>query len=152
MSIVSGSALCNLIPHSGSMCLLDDVTEYDEENIVCTTRTHRNKNNPLRNNNRLDAINLIEYGAQAMAVHGGLMATQQQQIISAGYLAAVRNVKLAVEYIDDIETTLIVKAKRLMAGNGSMVYEFEISANDAVIASGRLTVVAIKDNHTGAAS
>ncbi|PYK43074.1 MAG: 3-hydroxylacyl-ACP dehydratase, partial [Verrucomicrobia bacterium] len=34
-----------LIPHAGSMCLLDSVLDWDDESIVCITNTHRDPTN-----------------------------------------------------------------------------------------------------------
>ena len=63
-----------LIPHAGTMCLLDNVIDWDDESIVCVTNTHRDANNPLRRHNQLSAVHALEYGAQAAAIHGGLRA------------------------------------------------------------------------------
>src|SRR5205814_1511307 len=38
----------SLIPHSGSMCLLERVLEWDDRSIVCASNTHRDPINPLR--------------------------------------------------------------------------------------------------------
>ena len=54
------------------MCLLERIVEWDDERIVLESDTHRSPSNPLRQDNRLRAVHLCEYGAQAMAVHGAL--------------------------------------------------------------------------------
>ena len=36
----------SLIPHSGTMCLLDTVAAWDEQRIRCLTETHRDPANP----------------------------------------------------------------------------------------------------------
>ncbi|PYI82543.1 MAG: phosphotransferase, partial [Verrucomicrobia bacterium] len=61
-----------LIPHSGLMCLLDSVIEWDDQSIICISNTHRDPANPLRREGQLSAVHAFEYGAQAAAVHGGL--------------------------------------------------------------------------------
>ncbi len=66
--------LLSLIPHQGAMCLLDRVVEWDKDRVLLATATHRAADNPLRLDGRLRAVHLCEYGAQAMAVHGGLSA------------------------------------------------------------------------------
>ena len=63
-----------LIPHQGAMCLLDDVVAWDDQRIHARSDSHRRDDNPLRSDGRLRAVHLCEYGAQAMAVHGGLVA------------------------------------------------------------------------------
>ena len=62
------------IPHQGSMCLLDYVEAWDRERIRCRASSHRAADNPLRAYGRLGAACGIEYAAQAMAVHGALLA------------------------------------------------------------------------------
>jgi len=83
-----------LIPHAGAMCLLDEVIQWDDKNISCISRTHLDINNPLREVDYLPIYALIEYGAQAMAIHGGLLAKKSNKKINEGYLAALRNVKI----------------------------------------------------------
>src|SRR5580658_11189609 len=62
------------IPHKGRMCLLDEVLSWDATRIRCRSATHRSPDNPLRQHGRLGAACGIEYAAQAMAVHGALVA------------------------------------------------------------------------------
>ncbi len=62
------------IPHQGSMCLLDAVLHWDSQHLVCCATSHRQAGNPLRQFDRLGAACGIEYAAQAMAVHGVLVA------------------------------------------------------------------------------
>ena len=58
--------------------------------------------NPLRTASGLLSPNAIEYAAQAMALHGGLIA-QEGSEPSAGFLASARNVRLAVQRLDEVE-------------------------------------------------
>ena len=62
----------HLIPHAGAMCLLDEVVEWDAQRLHARSATHQQPDNPLRADGRLHAVNLCEYAAQAMAVHGAL--------------------------------------------------------------------------------
>src|SRR5947208_10278837 len=95
-----------LIPHAGTMCLLDNVTDWDDKSIVCTTSTHRDKTNPLRRDGRLSSLNALEYGAQAAAIHGGLRARAAGTTAPACYLAALRDVHLYVNRLDDLGASL----------------------------------------------
>src|SRR5574337_1598768 len=63
-----------LIPHAGTMCLLDAVCSWDERRIHAISTSHARADNPLRGEYGLHAVHLAEYGAQAMALHGGLLA------------------------------------------------------------------------------
>ena len=77
------------------MCLLDEMLHWDRERIACATDSHRVADNPLRSRSGLQAACAIEYAAQAMALHGALVAPAGAGP-QAGYLASVRGVKLAV--------------------------------------------------------
>jgi predicted hotdog family 3-hydroxylacyl-ACP dehydratase len=130
-----------LIPHSGSMCLLDEVTQWDDRSITCVSNTHRDPANPLRRDGRLSAVHAFEYGAQATAVHGGLRARSVGEIAPPGYLAALRDARLHVAHLDDIQSALEVRALRLFGDSVNCVYECRISAADRLLAKGRITII-----------
>lgn len=142
MALISKSQLCDLIPHAGSMCLLDSVLSWDAQQIRCQSNTHQDADNPLRNEQGLSAVALVEYGAQAMAVHGGLIADQKGEQVKEGYLAALRDIKLTDGLVDHISSTLTIEAEKIMAAEGNMIYQFHVRADDEILASGRATVVA----------
>ena len=74
------SEIRRLIPHDGAMCLLDHVLAWDADTITCRTRSHRAADHPLAHAGRIGALCGIEYGLQAMAVHGALSADRRQPI------------------------------------------------------------------------
>lgn len=133
--------LCSLIPHAGSMCLLDSVKQWDEDGIVCTAVSHRDPDNPLRSNGALGAVHALEYGAQAMAVHGGLLARARGERAPPGYLAALRDAQLHVERLDTLQAALRVEASCVMADAGNLIYAIRVSAADTAVASARATVI-----------
>ncbi|HUR39913.1 MAG TPA: phosphotransferase, partial [Verrucomicrobiae bacterium] len=92
--------ILTLIPHQGGMCLLDAVREWGDAQITCETATHRDPANPLREGGKLAAIHLAEYGAQAMAIHGGLLGRAAGTPVRRGLLVTLRDLKLAVARID----------------------------------------------------
>jgi predicted hotdog family 3-hydroxylacyl-ACP dehydratase len=130
-----------LIPHSGLMCLLDSVTQWDDRSIACMTNTHRDPANPLRSAGRLSALHAFEYGAQAAAVHGGLRARSVAATAPPGYLAALRNARLHATRLDDIDRPLEIFASRLYGDGANTVYECRVSAGNTVIAEGRVTII-----------
>ena len=144
--LIEREELCQLIPHAGNMCLLDGVLAWDEKSIKCVSRSHLLTDNPLRKNHRLSTIHAMEYGAQAMAVHGGLLARAIGEKHADGYLAALRDVKLYSDQLDIIKNELIIEATQLVAGYGNLMYSFEIKAEDTLIASARATVVTRPDD------
>ncbi len=131
----------DLIPHQGEMCLLDAVIEYDATHIHAISATHRDAQNPLRANDRLHAVALCEYGAQAMAVHGELLARERGDRARPGYLVALREVELHVEYIHDLPGSLDVHAEQLLDAGGSLQYAFRVEHRGRVLASGRAAVL-----------
>jgi len=130
-----------MLPHAGSMCLLDGVDDWDSQHIVCHSRSHLKQDNPLRNAEGLPMVSLMEYGAQAMAVHGCLLAQASGVSLQEGYLAALRDVKVASGDLSKIEETLIIQAEKIHADNASMMYRLSIHAGERQLASGRATAV-----------
>ena len=128
------------IPHQGSMCLLDHVDAWDSQRIRCTASSHRALDNPLRAHGRLGATCGIEYAAQAMAAHGGLLAAVDTPP-RTGYLASVRAVELHVARLDDIAADLNVEAERLSGDDNIVLYGFSVSAAERLLLSGRAIVV-----------
>lgn len=130
-----------LIPHQGRMCLLDAVTAWDDTGIVCRSRSHRDPDHPLRRDGKLSAVHLVEYGAQAMAVHGGLLARASGGAARPGLLVAVREVKLEIACLDQVAAELDISARRLIANAGGWLYSFAIAAGGKNLASGRVGVI-----------
>lgn len=129
------------IPHSGSMCLLERCESWDADAVHCSTTTHTLTDNPLRTPAGLLAPNAIEYAAQAMALHGGLLATEGSAP-SAGFLASARNVRFAAARLDDVAGALQVRAQRLSGDERQVMYEFTVQAEDGrMLAEGRAVVV-----------
>lgn len=129
-----------LVPHQMAMCLLDFVKEWTEDAILCGTRSHACPDNPLRHHGRLAALHLCEYGAQAMAVHGGLSSSRAVLIARPGLLAALRNVELLVDSVDP-SGTLEVRARRVHGNAAGWQYHFAVDQDGRRLAAGRATVM-----------
>jgi predicted hotdog family 3-hydroxylacyl-ACP dehydratase len=130
-----------LIPHQGAMCLLDEVVDWGDTAIHARSDSHRRADNPLRSDGRLRALHLCEYGAQAMAVHGGLIARATGGSAAPGYLVSLRAVELQVDRIDDLPGSIDVHAERLLGGDGSWQYAFRVEHAGVLLASGRAAVM-----------
>jgi predicted hotdog family 3-hydroxylacyl-ACP dehydratase len=138
---VTKAEIRTLIPHSDVMCLLDEVTQWDERSIVCVTNTHRDPVNPLRRDGRLSGVHSFEYAAQAAAVHGGLRARSAGTTAPPGYLAALRDGRLSVARLDLIHLPMRVVATRLFSDSANCVYECLVSAARAMVAEVRIIIV-----------
>ncbi len=130
-----------IIPHKGAMCLWDEVLEWREERIRLRTHSHRNPAHPLRSDGRLRAVHLCEYGAQAMAVHGGLRGAAAGGAPKIGFLVALREVQLHVARIDDLTDLLECEAELLAESAASQQYAFRVSHAGTLVAEGRAAVM-----------
>jgi predicted hotdog family 3-hydroxylacyl-ACP dehydratase len=133
------------IPHQGDMCLLDEVLTWNPVRVQCRSTTHRDVANPLRAHDRVAAVCGIEYAAQAMAVHGALIASRitssTQSATVAGFLASVRNVNLYANRLDDIEGDLVATAELVTGDEHTVLYDFTVSAGERTLLAGRATIV-----------
>lgn len=128
------------IPHQGSMCLLDRVLAWDASSIDCCANSHHHSHNPLRHANRLGVVNGIEYAAQAMAVHGALLAGTNAAP-AAGFLTSVRNVIWHSPTLDTAGAELLVHAERLSASDQTILYAFSLHSDERCLLTGRATVL-----------
>ena len=144
------------IPHHGQMCLLDAVIDWSAAAISCRAVSHTDPANPLRADGRLGAAIGIEYAAQAMAVHGALLAlatgaTDADHSPRHGYLTSLRGVTLHVARLDDLAGELRVCAERV-AGDGQFIlYRFSLGHAGRCLVEGRAAVVLDAEAMIGAA-
>ena len=130
-----------LVPHAGAMCLWDEVVAWDAGRIALRAGGHRDPAHPLRSGGRLRALHLCEYGAQAMAVHGGLRARDLGGVARPGLLVALRGVVLHVERIDHLPGLLEGEAEVLVETEASQQYAFRIHHAGRLLAEGRAAVM-----------
>ncbi|MGH8079729.1 MAG: phosphotransferase [Lysobacter sp.] len=141
----SREQIAALIPHQGLMCLWEEVVEWDEDSILVRSHGHRDLDHPLRSGGRLSAVHLCEYGAQTMAVHGGLLASKHGAAAKPGVLVALRGVQLHRARIDDLPGALEGLGRKLIDTGESWQYEFEIRHAGELLAQGRAAVMARGD-------
>ena len=135
------AAILALVPHQGTMCLWDEVRGWDATSIHVAAHNHRYPAHPLRAGGRLRAIHLCEYGAQAMAVHGGLRVRASGGRAKPGLLVALRGIELHVSRIDDLPQALECIAEVLSDGDAGWQYAFRITHAGVLLAEGRAAVM-----------
>ena len=128
------------LPHAGAMRLLDRVASWDELSIRCHTETHHDPVNPLRRGARLDVVAGLEYAAQAMGVHVGLLDGKPSPRGAIGYVGGLRDVVFGTDRLDDCPAELTIDAMRLFMGEDSFLYRFAISCGGREVMSGRASI------------
>lgn len=131
--------IAKLIPHTGNMVLLDEISQWDNNSITATALSKTLHDNPLleeSDNYHFDSILLIEYAAQAAAVHAALLASGLGEQRPA-YIGAVKNVAIMQPSLDPTLTTTI-KASMLLANASGAIYDFECQQNQTTVISAKL--------------
>jgi predicted hotdog family 3-hydroxylacyl-ACP dehydratase len=88
----------------------------------------------------LEAICGLEYAAQAMAVHVGILEQDKERRLIVGYLGAVKNLMLRAIRLDDVKGDLTVQATRLVGEVGSFIYAFRVSVERQELLDGRASI------------
>ena len=141
--------LCQLLPHSGTMCLIDEIISWDSTNLLAQTESHLNCNNPLRHQGAISSIIGVEYAAQTMALHAALLSQQEDPGNSrkqkpGGYLATIRNIRIDADSLyspDSVNLSpLVISVSVLMCDSQGYSYDFTITADNSPLLSGRLTI------------
>lgn len=142
MNALASPDWCERIPHAGDMRLLDRVVDWDDRTVHAIAERHRPENHPLRDATKLHAVHLAEYGAQASAVHAALLATSPGNgQVKSGRLVSLRDVQLAIEYVDLSSGSLDVYAECLFADERGAQYAFRVDQRGQLLASGRVAVM-----------
>jgi len=132
--------LSAFLPHAGSMRLIDYVESWDSMTIRCHTRTHRALGNPLRHGARLEGVAGLEYAAQAMGIHVGLLNRSGSTDGLIGYIGSLRDVVLSIDRLDECAGDLTIDAMRLVEGDRSFMYRFSISSGGQEVMTGRASI------------
>lgn len=139
--------LGTFLPHAGAMRLIDRVESWDATTIRCYARSHHDEENPLRQGTRLEAVTGLEYAAQAMGVHVGLLNRTRSTDGLIGYVGGLRDVVLGVDRLDDCPAELMIDATRLFEGDNSFMYQFAISSGGRDVMTGRASIF-LKDGQS----
>ena len=142
MKALSAADIAALVPHAGSMCLLEGVRDWNDTHLAAFTTKHRAADNPLRHAGRLGAACGTEIAAQGMALHGALLAQQAPGAAPrAGFLVSMRDVTLHVTQLDTINTPLDIFIERLSGDANSVLYGFRLEAAGQALVTGRAAVM-----------
>ena len=126
-----------IVPQTGTMCLLDTVTRWDDRQILCIALPP-GAAHPLDRDGVVPAVAAVEYAAQATAIHGALLSNATAP--NAGLLAKLTDVSLLGESIPTDAGLLNVEATLLSASAAGCLYTFEVTTALGPLAHGRLMV------------
>ena len=129
-----------LLPHAGRMRLIDRVVSYDEQTIVCESDSHRAADHPLAEAGVLSIVCGLEYGAQAMAIHGALLAAADARA-RHGYLVSASELRWSVVQLNVSAGPLVIEAVSEFRADNQVAYRFELRADSSTILTGRASVV-----------
>ena len=135
------AAIAARIPHTGRMCLLDRVLEWDADRIRCSAVSHRDADNPLREAAGLATLAGIEYAAQAAAVHGALL--RGEMLPRSGVLAALKNVISTRPWMHEIVEDIVIEANLLHSDPAGGIFAFAVFASEERILNGQFTLMYI---------
>ena len=128
--------VAELLPHDGNMVLLDGVVDYDQESLVAEVVV---RNDGLFGDGKtIPAWIGIEYMAQTVAAHGGMMCHLVGKPINLGFLLGTRRYTSNISDFT-VGTQLTVKVKRLIEDQGLGVFDCQI-LGDGIDISAKLNV------------
>ncbi len=148
-STLSHSDIAQRIPHAGNMCLLSRIVSWDERSITAVAINHRDTTHPLRSDGKLSPVVLVEYAAQAMAVHGSLAHehsrgdTQLSAHAPEGRLVSVRQLDLHTHDLSTHPSDLIIRCELLLGDTKSSMFAFTAHADQLLLGQGRASVMLI---------
>lgn len=129
-----------LVPHDGTMCLLDRLLAADDENLSAAVAI--GADTLFCEGGQVGAWVGVEYMAQAVAAHAGLAARQRGEPVRVGFLLGTRRYACRVPGFAQ-GMVLHVHVQRVLQGeNGLGAFECRIQdgANGAELASATITV------------
>ncbi len=115
--------VADLLPHDGNMVLLDRVLEYDQESLVAEVQVR--DDGLFGDAKTVPAWLGIEYMAQTVAAHGGMMCYLAGKPINLGFLLGTRRYRSNVAEFS-VGTWLTVKVHRVIEDQGLAVFDCQL--------------------------
>ncbi len=134
------SEIAELLPHGRGMSLIDEVVETTESSVVCRTKSHLRPDNPLRSDTGLHSASLVEYAAQAAAIHAGLSNSGLGSRRPA-FIGGLKGFKYSSAKVCDSVEELYIEVVAELVSAGGAIFQFNVQGEGVNLASGRLTLV-----------
>lgn len=126
----------DVLPHAGQMMLLDKILEYDQQRMVVETRVR--DDGLFGDGQAVPAWLGIEYMAQTVAAHGGMMRYLAGKSINIGFLLGTRRYKSNTSSFN-VGDLLTITVERLIEDQGLSAFSCQI-VGDGVDISAKLNV------------
>lgn len=128
--------VADLLPHDGNMVLLDRVQAYDQESLIAEVQVR--DDGLFGDGKTVPAWLGIEYMAQTVAAHGGMMCYLAGKPINLGFLLGTRRYTSNVAEFS-VGACLTVKVERVIEDQGLGVFDCHISG-EGIAVSAKLNV------------
>ncbi len=133
-----------LLPHRGTMLLLDRVTAFADETLIAEYRV-RGDAWYADDDARMPAYLGLELMAQAMAAHASLSAQHQGQPPQPGVLLGSRQYQTFVASFE-ANTLLVIEVRQILSlADGNRAYECVVRQSDELVAKAVLKAFAPPD-------
>lgn len=131
-------AIAELLPHAGPMRLLDRVLAHDAEHTRCAVRP-RSAALFQDARGRIPGWLSIEFMAQCIGVHGGLLGRSRGEPPRVGFLVGGRELVLrAASFGEDEDLVVEARPRRSSAGLFDFACRIERARDGEVLAEGRV--------------
>ena len=134
-----------VLHHRGSVLLLQEILEHNDEHTVASVDVSR-QNWLKRQDGGVDVWVSIEYMAQCIAARAGLLAHFRNENLPRGFLIATHQLRFHMPIIE-ADSSLRVYARPPQGrpglgalSHGCLVYQADSRSEASLIAEGRLTV------------
>ncbi len=128
--------VADLLPHDGNMVLLDRVLEYDQDSLSAELTVR--DDGLFGDGDKVPAWLGIEYMAQTVAAHGGMMCYLAGKPINLGFLLGTRRYNSNVADIA-VGTSLNVRVQRIVQDQGLAVFDSQVTG-EGIELSAKLNV------------
>jgi predicted hotdog family 3-hydroxylacyl-ACP dehydratase len=145
MSRAAFPAIEALVPQTGPLCLLDRVVEHGPDHTVCAVDPGRSGLLAAPDGS-LPAWLGLEYMAQCIAAHGGLVALARGEPPRPGVLIGARRVRFGVQRFE-AGRELRVGARHHRGERGLLAFDCEVrdARSGAPLVQGRLNVYTVDE-------
>ncbi|GAB1267576.1 3-hydroxylacyl-ACP dehydratase [Aurantivibrio infirmus] len=126
--------ISEVVPHSGLMSLLDDIVDYDEESLTASVDIHPGV--MFAEVQGVPSWVGIEYMAQTIAAHAGVLQRLNGLEVKVGFLVGTRKLTCSHSYIPFDSKLLVKVEKEFQADNGLGVFNCSIRCGDIAMDAG----------------